>query len=136
MLGFIVADTTVVVDNQILHKPVDFADNVRMVGFLANRTHEVMTRFCVERQDGVAHTETVTTQVSVRSLSGPEIEGYATSGEGADKAGGYAIQGLGSFAVTGIQGSYTNVVGLPASELVSALLALGLLPSFPLPAIR
>lgn len=132
--AFVVADTTVVLDERILQKPVDLDDNVRMVRALGGRTHHVMTRFLVEARDGTAHAETVVTEVSLRALSEAEIARYAASGEGRDKAGGYAIQGLGMFAVTGIVGSYTNVVGLPASELVSALLALSVLRDFPLEA--
>ena len=87
-----------------------------MVRALAGRTHEVMTRFAVATGSR-EHAETVVTEVTVRALSEAEIVGYVASGEGRDKAGGYAIQGLGSFAVTGIRGSYSNVVGLPI-ELV------------------
>lgn len=131
--GVIVADTTVVLGDRMLAKPRDPADNAAMVRALAGRTHEVMTRFAVARvRDGEAtHAETVVTEVTVRALSEEEIAGYVASGEGHDKAGGYAIQGLGSFAVTGIRGSYANVVGLPACELVLALRSLDLLGPFP-----
>ncbi len=129
--AFLVADTTVVLGDQILQKPVDREDDARMVRALSGRTHRVMTRFTVETRTGQAWSETVTTRVSLRTLSEDEVARYALVGEGLDKAGGYAIQGLGAFAVTGIEGSYTNVVGLPAQELVSALLALRVIPSFP-----
>jgi septum formation protein len=75
--------------------------------------------------------ETVVTDVVVRALDDDEIARYVASGEGRDKAGGYAIQGLGSFAVSGIRGSYANVVGLPACELVTVCKALGLLGAYP-----
>lgn len=130
--GVIVADTTVVLDDAMLAKPVDAADNARMVTRLAGREHEVMTRFAVARTTGAEHSETVVTRVRVKALDGDEIDGYVKSGEGRDKAGGYAIQGLGMFAVTGIEGSYTNVVGLPAAEVVAALRALGLIDRFPI----
>lgn len=130
--GVIVADTTVVLGDAMLAKPADADDNARMVRALAGRTHEVFTRFAVHAlATGRTHAETVITKVTVRALTDDEIAGYVASGEGRDKAGGYAIQGLGSFAVRGIEGSYANVVGLPACELVSALEALGLLGPFP-----
>lgn len=133
--GVVVADTTVVLDGQMLAKPLDEADNRRMVRSLAGRSHEVMTRFAVADLVGGRGTvaNTVVTRVHVRALSDEQIERYVASGEGRDKAGGYAIQGLGSFAVSGIEGSYANVVGLPAAELVEALLQLEIFAAFPLP---
>ncbi|MEO6418911.1 MAG: Maf family protein, partial [Polyangiaceae bacterium] len=71
------------------------------------------------------HVETVATRVTFRPLDRAEIEAYAASGEGLDKAGGYAAQGLGASLISRIDGSYTNVVGLPACELVVALRQLG-----------
>ena len=134
--GVVVADTTVVLDGRMLAKPVDDADNHRMVKSLAGRSHEVMTRFAVADLRGGQGTRarTVVTKVHVCSLSEEQIARYVASGEGRDKAGGYAIQGLGSFAVSRIEGSYANVVGLPAAELVEALLELGIFTAFPLPA--
>jgi septum formation protein len=129
--GVVVADTTVVLGVQMLAKPADDEDNRRMVRALAGRTHEVMTRFAVASDDA-EHAQTVVTEVTFRELTDDEIARYVASGEGRDKAGGYAIQGLGSFAVMGIRGSYANVVGLPACELVQALCALGLVSAFPL----
>jgi septum formation protein len=130
--ALLVADTTVVLDGAMLQKPLDDDDNARMVRALAGRTHHVMTRFCVRARGGREIAETVTTAVTVRELSEREITGYVASGEGRDKAGGYAIQGLGAFAVTGISGSYSNVVGLPACEVVLACRALGVFGEFPL----
>lgn len=130
--GVIVADTTVVLDDAMLAKPIDAADNARMVRALAGRSHQVMTRFAVHALGGATHAETVTTEVTVRALDDDAIARYVASGEGRDKAGGYAIQGLGAFAVRSIRGSYSNVVGLPACELVDALRALGLVGAFPL----
>jgi len=77
------------------------------------------------------HAETVTTKVEFRRLDAEEIRRYVATGEGADKAGGYAIQGIGSFAVRRVEGSYTNVVGLPVCEVVLALQRLGFLGDFP-----
>ena len=133
--GVLVADTTVVLDGVMLAKPADEADNRAMVNRLVGRTHQVMTRFALADLVGGRGTfgRTVVTKVHVRSLSPEQIARYVATGEGRDKAGGYAIQGLGSFAVSGIEGSYTNVVGLPAAEVVEALLVLGVLSAFPLP---
>ena len=105
-----------------------------MIARLSGREHEVWTRFAVARPEAPsepAHEETVQTRVAFRTLSDEEVARYAATGEGMDKAGAYAIQGLGAFAVLGIRGSYTNVVGLPACEVVLALVRLGLLPDFP-----
>jgi septum formation protein len=133
----LVADTEVVLDGAILGKPSDRADATRMIGELAGRSHEVMTRFAIAERGALEQfAATVVTRVFFRSLSETEIEGYASSGEGDDKAGGYAIQGLGAFAVSRIEGSYSNVVGLPIAEVVSALLERGHIRSFPFPRER
>lgn len=129
--GVIVADTTVVLGDVMLAKPLDEADNRRMVRALAGRDHHVMTRFAVHAIGGETVAETVVTGVTVRALDDDEIARYVASGEGRDKAGGYAIQGLGAFAVIGIRGSYANVVGLPACEVVTACKRLGLLGPYP-----
>lgn len=128
----LVADTTVVLDEKMLAKPLDVDDNRAMVTRLAGRTHRVMTRFAISTRSGDTFAQTVTTIVRVKKLSAAEIDAYVATGEGRDKAGGYAIQGIGSFAVEGIDGSYTNVVGLPAAEVVAALESLRVLPNFPL----
>lgn len=132
--AILVADTSVVLDGDILGKPTGTDDAVRMLARLSGRTHEVCTRFAIARyRDGarpdVAHAETVVTRVSFREVRVPEIEAYALHGEGADKAGGYAIQGRASGFVARIEGSYTNVVGLPACEVLVALRQIGLLVS-------
>jgi len=129
----LVADTEVVLDAAILGKPTDREHSKRMVKLLSGRSHDVMTRFAIaETGRNESFAETVTTRVLFRSLSDEEIVSYADSGEGDDKAGAYAIQGLGAFAITRIEGSYSNVVGLPVAEVVSALLRLGHLARFPL----
>ena len=127
----LVADTTVVLEGRMLAKPRDEDDNRAMVSALAGKRHHVFTRFAARSAEGQIRARTVVTAVSVRDLSGDEVRRYVASGEGRDKAGGYAIQGLGSFAVTGIEGSYSNVVGLPACEVVLALRELGVLGAFP-----
>jgi septum formation protein len=123
--AILVADTTVVLDGAILGKPEDVADAERMIARLAGRAHEVKTRFAIDTR----HEETVTTRVTFRPLSPSQIRAYAESGEGLDKAGAYAVQGLGAAIVSRVEGSYTNVVGLPACEVVVALTSLGLLPA-------
>ncbi len=133
-LAVLVADTSVIVDGAILGKPAGADEAEQMIRRLAGRTHEVRTRFAVARLPRAAlapplHEETVTTRVTFRALSPREIRAYAESGEGLDKAGGYAVQGLGAALVPRIEGSYTNVVGLPACEVAVALRETGLLPT-------
>jgi septum formation protein len=133
--ALLVADTIVLVDGEILGKPADIGDAEAMLSRLSGRTHEVWTRFAVGGPVGakgeIVHAETVSSMVSFRRLRPDEIRGYAESGEGRDKAGAYAVQGLGSFAVARVEGSYSNVVGLPVCEVVSALLRTGRLGRFP-----
>jgi septum formation protein len=132
--GVIVADTTVILDDRPLGKPADEAEARRMLRALAGRAHHVSTCFALADATGsVLHLETVTSEVRFRELSDETIALYAATGEGFDKAGAYAIQGIGSFAVARVDGSYSNVVGLPACEVIAALVATGLLSSFPLP---
>lgn len=133
--GLLVADTSVIVDGVPLGKPGNAAGARVMLRTLSGRVHEVWTRFAVAAlpsasQDVVA--ETVRTRVWFRALDDAEIAAYADTGEGLDKAGAYAIQGVGAFAVERIEGSYSNVVGLPACEVVLALRRAGLLGVFPL----
>lgn len=121
--GILVADTSVVDGATILGKPSDANEARAMLERLAGRTHEVHTRFALARADAptLAHVETVITRVSFRALLPSEMDAYAVCGEGMDKAGGYAVQGLAAGFVTRIEGSYSNVVGLPACEVVVAL---------------
>src|SRR5690348_15868508 len=117
--AFIVADTTVTIDGRILGKPGDREESKRMIEALAGRGHDVMTRFAiVELASGRKHVDTVTTRVIFRALTPAEIDAYVATGEGDDKAGAYAVQGKGASLVTRIEGSYTNVVGLPVAEVV------------------
>ncbi|MCL2726591.1 MAG: Maf family protein [Polyangiaceae bacterium] len=127
----LVADTTVVLEGEILGKPASLDDAEIMIEKLAGCTHEVRTRFVIgspEPVSRVLHAETVVTRVTFRSLDAAHVRAYAASGEGLDKAGAYAVQGLGAALVSRIDGSYSNVVGLPACEVVVALVHLGLLP--------
>lgn len=126
-IALLVADTTVVVDDHILGKPETADAAQRMLEELSGRTHVVATRFLLRRlSDGRTHAETVRTAVVFRALGRAELEAYARSGEGADKAGGYAIQGGAAAFVSEIRGSYTNVVGLPLAQVAEALDRLGL----------
>jgi len=108
------ADTTAVVDGRILGKPDDDADAARMLRLLSGRRHEVLTGVTLA---SVATLETCVevTGVEFAPLSDDEIAWYVASGEPSDKAGAYAVQGLASRFVTRIEGSYSNVVGLPLS---------------------
>jgi len=131
----LVADTVVVdPDGSMLGKPVDDGEALAMIERLAGKTHEVSTRFLLaSRADGTraAHAETVTTRVTFRRLAQDEARAYAATGEGRDKAGGYAAQGKAAAFVECIEGSYTNVVGLPLCQVVVAMRALGWLSSGP-----
>src|SRR4030095_14780036 len=97
------------------------------------RTHVVKTRYAIARaaQALPALERTVETRVSMRRASPQELRRYAAGGEGADKAGAYAAQGIGAFLIERISGSYTNVIGLPACEVVLDLCQAGLLAEFP-----
>ncbi len=130
----VAADTIVVLDGEIFGKPRDRDEAARMVGRLAGRTHEVITAVAVRAlpEETVA-CERALSSVTFALLSAEEIAWYAASGEGWDKAGAYALQGLGAVFVTGIEGSYTNVIGLPLERLYPHLRRYGLLPA-PFPA--
>jgi septum formation protein len=125
----LVADTIVVApDGEVLGKPDDAEDAYAMIERLSDGTHEVSTRFLLAPSDvdsSPAHSETVTTRVTFRRLAPGEARRYATSGEGRDKAGAYAIQGGAAAFAQRIEGSYSNVVGLPLCEVVTAMRALG-----------
>ena len=120
------ADTLVVVDGVPLGKPSDRADASRMLGLLSGGTHRVISGFCLIAPGGKNEiTGVVETLVTMRELGAPETAAYIETGEPMDKAGAYAVQGLASAFITKIDGSYTNVVGLPVAEVVNALLSLG-----------
>lgn len=127
------ADTVVVVDDQILGKPQDADDARRMLRLLSGRTHQVMTGVCLWQgvPDGAARTTThvAVTAVEFATLAEAEIAWYVDSGEPMDKAGAYAIQGLASRFVTRIDGSYSNVVGLPVALVYEMCSEAGMLLS-------
>ena len=118
------ADTVVVVDGAILGKPVDEADALRMLSLLSGRSHSVMSGLAVVSGDRI-ETDCVVTEVTFRSLEPHEIEWYVATGDPLDKAGAYGIQGRGALFVTGIVGSYHNVVGLPLQRLDALCTAAG-----------
>jgi septum formation protein len=118
------ADTIVVAyDNEVLEKPADTEEARRMLGKLSARTHRVMTGFaiCNGTTGEIMECRTVQTQVLFRPLFADEIERYIASGEPFDKAGSYGIQGHALTFVESLEGSYTNVVGLPMAQVVVAL---------------
>jgi len=108
------ADTVVVVDGEVLEKPTDRDDAVRMLGKLSDRMHAVTTGISL-RHDGGTVVDAEETRVYFQALSEKEINEYVNSGEPMDKAGAYAIQGLASKFIHRVDGCYFNVVGLPIS---------------------
>jgi septum formation protein len=106
------ADTTVVIDGEILGKPADAADARRMLALLSGRRHEVLTGIAIRRGDDLIR-DWAATEVWFATMSDHEIEQYVASGEPMDKAGAYAIQGLACKHIEKIEGCYFNVVGLP-----------------------
>lgn len=128
---FIGSDTVVVRDGTILGKPADAADAAAMLHSLAGRAHQVVSGFAVhDRASGHTISDAVVTRVWIKPLTALAIAGYLATGEPFDKAGAYAIQGHGAFMVPRIEGSYTNVVGLPLCEVLAALEQLGAPPPF------
>jgi septum formation protein len=122
---FIGADTIVVLDGAILGKPIDAGDATRMLSGLSGREHEVITGFTVLDKNSGIHTScSVSTAVTFKKLGDAEIAAYIATGCPMDKAGAYAIQGRAVHFVRSINGSYTNVIGLPMTELYEALQAM------------
>jgi septum formation protein len=114
------ADTTVEVDGEILGKPVDADDARRMLARLSGRSHRVHTGVAV-RRGGQVEVEVCTTIVTFVPLTGASIDWYLSTGEPFDKAGAYAVQGAGGVFVETIQGSVSNVVGLPLATVARLL---------------
>ena len=116
------ADTIVVVAGEILGKPGSPEEATKMLEKLSDRAHEVLTGFCIIRQDrGVRLREVVGSEVIFRKIAPDEMAWYTATEEPYDKAGAYAVQGMGGCFVREIRGSCTNVVGLPLCEVVNAL---------------
>lgn len=116
------ADTVVCINGAVLGKPHSKQDARHMLEQLSGREHQVVTGYALIRKaEQKLFADAVRTDVSFKTLSTEEIEWYIHTSEPFDKAGGYAIQGLGSFLVKRINGSYTNVVGLPVCEVIELL---------------
>ena len=136
--GFVLgADTIVVLDGEMLGKPVDEADATRMLRRLSGREHRVVTGIAVvDASTGSLRTSAVGSNVRFRTLSDEEIDRYVATGEPRGKAGAYAIQGLGSGLVSALKGCFTNVVGLPLCETAGLLTAAGIIVSSSWPGCR
>jgi len=124
----VAADTVVAVGRRILPKVEGAADGRVCLGLLSGRTHRVLTGVAVIGPDGRSGVRLVESRVTFKRLSPREIDEYLASGEGVGKAGGYAIQGLAGAYVTGLQGSYSGVVGLPLYETRNLLVGMGYAP--------
>ncbi|MSQ83370.1 MAG: septum formation protein Maf [Myxococcales bacterium] len=120
------ADTVVVVDDIIFGKPQDAQEAREMLSRLSAREHLVITAFCLfdlrRSREGI---EAVRTVVRFKNLSRGEVDAYVSAGESMDKAGAYAVQGVGSYLVESMHGSYTNVVGLPLCQVIEMMEAMG-----------
>jgi len=122
----VAADTIVYINGSMLGKPKNQKEALEMLRRLSGQEHNVLTGFCVcHLGKGKNDKGAVQTAVRVKALTSVEMDWYVKTGEPFDKAGGYAIQGIGSFMIESIQGSYTNVVGLPLCELIQLLTRLG-----------
>lgn len=116
------ADSIVVIDDQILNKPVSTENAYMMLSLLSGRTHRVITGYSIVCGSlGHFHSDACVTQVTFKELTDTEIRWYLQTPEPWDKAGAYAVQGFAAFMIKHIQGSYTNVVGLPVCEVVDYL---------------
>ena len=131
------ADTVVVLDGRLLGKPQDDADAVEMLRLLSGRGHQVVTGIAIANAaTGSLNSSSVASVVCFRPLSEAEIAGYVATGEPRDKAGAYAIQGLGSQLVHDFQGCFSNVVGLPLCETARLLREVGIFPDPTWPGCR
>ncbi len=120
------ADTVVVQGNDVLGKPFDHDEAVYMLQQLQGNEHYVVTAFCLyDMRKSKEGTQAVTTLVRMKHMTLNEIEKYLAVGESMDKAGAYAIQGVGSYLIDSLVGSYTNVVGLPLCQVVEMMQEMG-----------
>lgn len=123
------ADTTVLLGDQLLEKPRDREDAIRILGTIAGRTHIVYTGVTLENKEcGYSETRVAESAVRMLPLSDKDIAWYVDTGEPMDKAGAYAVQGIGAMFIESIHGSYTNVVGLPLALLFQMLRRAGIDP--------
>ena len=124
------ADTLVTIDDQVLGKPVDLDDAARILRRLSGRTHEVWTAVCLcHLARGKSESFCAVSRVKFRHLTDREIKNYFAKVDPLDKAGAYAAQGHGQEIIQRIDGSYSNVVGLPMEKTLPALAAFGLTPA-------
>jgi septum formation protein len=121
------ADTAVVLDGKILGKPADGQDAEDMLRQLSGRTHEVFTAIALRTANGL-QSRISRSEVTFRSIAAAEARGYWETGEPSDKAGAYAIQGLGAIFIADLRGSYSGVMGLPLFETAELLCNAGLVP--------
>lgn len=120
------ADTVVVLDGEVFGKPKDSEQAFDMLQRLSGREHTVITGFCIfdmmKNKEGI---QAVVSKVKMKRMTRPEIDKYLSIGESLDKAGAYAIQGVGSYFIEYISGSYSNVVGLPLCQLMEMFEEMG-----------
>lgn len=116
------SDTVVALKDEIMGKPADDQDALRMLTALSGKTHQVVSGVSIVMPGGETETFAARTDVLMRESTHDELKAYIATGEPADKAGAYAIQGIGTFLVREIAGSYTNVVGLPVARMLEVLL--------------
>lgn len=125
----IAADTFLSYENKVLGKPHTKKKAKEILSTLSGKTHFVLTGFTVlDSKDNKSVSRVVETRVHFKKLTKEEIDNYVATGESLDKAGAYAIQGLGSEFVDRIEGSYSNVIGLPVEEVLEALKDFGIVP--------
>jgi septum formation protein len=117
----IAADTIVALEETVFGKPKDSADAVRMLSALSGKTHKVISGLAVREVGKATEIDAVETLVTIRQMREDEIEAYVKSGESMDKAGAYAIQGLGGSMVERVDGDFYNVVGLPVARMLDML---------------
>jgi septum formation protein len=121
------ADTAVVLDGEIFGKPASRAEALEMLARLSDRTHDVLTGVALRTVRGT-HVRLNVSHVTFRALQPDECEAYWQSGEGTDKAGGYAVQGLAALFISAIDGSFSGVMGLPLYETAELLRGAGIDP--------
>lgn len=121
-------DTVVVLDEGVLGKPADAAEAAAFLSALAGRRHDVVSGLCLLDSGGDAWTAHARTAVTFRALSRAAVAGYVATGEWRERAGAYAIQGVGSALVTAVDGDYWNVVGLPVALTLDGLAHFGVAP--------
>ena len=115
------ADTVVEIDGDILNKPVSAEEARAMLRRLSGRTHVVITAFALAHRNVVVECTPILSRVTFRALTDDVIDAYIASGEPFDKAGAYGIQGKGADFILRVEGSYSNVMGLPVDETLAAL---------------